>query len=287
MKTTKNHKLNNLLILYLSIFLLSFTGPLAKLISWPAHIIILGRSFFAAISLYVFFLFKKTSLKLKSKKDIAIFIGLGILLALHWVFYFAAIKVSTVAIGMISLYTYPVISTLIEPFFFNEKFRLKELISAIFVFVGIIILAPEFSLSNHIFQGILLGLSSALLFSIRSIYSRKIIKSYSGPIIMFYQLIFATIFLCPLLFFYSFQITTNNIIYLLLLSIICTGLAHTLWVSSLAHFKVATTGVISCLAPVLGALLAIFFIGEIPSLRTIIGGIIILLIVIYETIQIN
>ena len=163
-----------------------------------------------------------------------------------------------------------------------EKVCVSELWAALAVFIGILIMNPTLSFSNHYFLGTIVGISSAILMSIRNIFSRPLVKQYSGEIIMLYQTLGAIILL-PLLFVFNWNLTQTNTINILFLAIICTAFAHTLWIRSLAHFKATTTGTLSCLAPVIGSFLALIFLKEKLSIHTIIGGSIILCISFLET----
>ena len=109
--------------LYLAVLMLSGTGLFSKLISLSAAHIILFRCLIAFVSLWLAAIVMKQSLAFHRKKDIAILAGLGALMAFHWATYYHAVKVSTVAVGMISIYTYPVMTAIMEPFLFKERVK--------------------------------------------------------------------------------------------------------------------------------------------------------------------
>ena len=107
----------SLISLHFTVVLLGGTALFSHLVPLSASDITLMRSVFACIALFLFLKFSSENLALASRKDYLIAIGLGILMALHWVTYFAAMQYSSVSVGMIALFTFPVITVLIEPFF--------------------------------------------------------------------------------------------------------------------------------------------------------------------------
>lgn len=133
-------------------------------------------------------------LSLARKKDYFIGIGLGILMAAHWVSYFAAMQYSSVSVGMIALFTFPVITVLIEPFFEGIRLVWQDILSALVVFIGIFLIVPEVSLENDVTLGILVGILSAVLYAFRNLCHRKYFSHYSGSLAMAYQTL--VIFFC-------------------------------------------------------------------------------------------
>ncbi|MDA1354499.1 MAG: DMT family transporter [bacterium] len=277
----KENKLN----LYFSIFLLSFTGLSAKLVPLSAIPITFSRAGIAAICLGLFALLSRVPLRL-NRQHILPVIGIGALLGLHWMTYMHALKISTVAIGMISLYSFPVFTALFEPLLLKEPFRKGDLLAAVAVFIGIVIMNPVLSLESNILQGCLWGIGSAFLYSLRNVFSRYYLRTYAGETIMVYQLAIASAICIPLLLVTSntelSQLNSHGWIHLLIFALPLTALAHTLWVKNMSHFKAAFVGTVSCLAPVFGAIWAIPVLGEALNSRTIIGGTIILCISAYE-----
>ena len=132
----------------------------------------------------------------------------------HWVTYFYALKLSNVAIGMISLFTFPILTALLEPLFFKIKLNPFYLVLGVFILIGMYILVPEFSLKNNTFKGVLMGLLSALFYALRLLISKKHTKKYDGSMLMFYQIFFISIFMLPVLFFFKYPELKNQFSYL-------------------------------------------------------------------------
>src|SRR3989344_4468916 len=113
----------SLIEIHIAVLLFGLAGIFGKLLSLPPIIITLGRVLFASIVLLIIILYKKQKIQLNTKKDYIIFIVLGIILAIHWTTFFQSIKLSTVAIGLLTFSTFPVFTTFIEPIVFNEKIK--------------------------------------------------------------------------------------------------------------------------------------------------------------------
>lgn len=279
-----NH-IKNLSGLLLATFFISTSGVLGKYIAMPSEVIIWFRSVFAMVFLYAFCRFKKVDLKIKSNKHIVPFIISGIFMAIHWVTYFYALKRSNVAIGMLSLYTFPVMIAFLEPLFLKIKFNPMYILLGCMVLLGVYILAPDFNLESSNVQGILFGLLSALCYSIRILILKQYVAQYDGGMLMFYQTLIITICLLPVLFFMDISGFESQFPYLLLLALLTTAIGHSLMVHSLQFFSVSTASIISSVQPIFGIILAFIFLNEIPTWNTFVGGSLILATVVIESVR--
>ena len=154
-------------------------------------------------------------------------------------------------------------------------------------------LIPEWNWTNTTNQGLFWGTISAILYAVRTIFSRKFITKYSGTLQMGYQTLVSTLVLLPLVLL-STNITldtlrtiqTMDIVNIILLSTVFTALAHSLFLSTLTSLSAGVAGVITTLEPVIAILLAFLILNEVPSPHTmVIGGIILTLVFIQTTIQ--
>ena len=134
--------------LLLEVLLISTSGVLGRYIALPTEIIIWFRSFLAVIFLYIFLKIKKTSLKVQHPKEYIPFLIGGILMGAHWITYFYALKLSNVALGMLSLYTFPVIIAILEPLILKVKFQAIHLFFGVLILIGLYILTPKFDLES-------------------------------------------------------------------------------------------------------------------------------------------
>ena len=277
--------LKNLSGLILATLFISTSGVLGKYIAMPSEVIIWFRSAFAMIFLYAFCKYEKINLNVIHLKTHIPLIISSLFMAAHWVTYFYALKLSNVAIGMLSLFTFPVITALLEPIFIKSKFNPVHLVLGLMVLTGVYILAPEFNIESSNVKGILFGLFSALCYSIRFLILKQHVNLYNGSMLMFYQTTVITIVLFPVLFFMDLSGFQSQFPYLLLLALLTTAIGHSLMVHSLKFFSATTTTIISSIQPVFGIIIAFIIVDEVPSKNTIWGGLLIISTVFIEAIR--
>ncbi|MBN1828075.1 MAG: DMT family transporter [Deltaproteobacteria bacterium] len=263
--------------------LLGGTILFPKLIALPPSTIIFMRAVFAALFLWVFALLRRHSLKISSRKDALIIMALGALLGIHWVLLFYAIQISTVAVAGLSFYTYPVMTAILEPLISREKIKGRDVIVASLAFAGVALMTPSFDLSSLMTRGVLVSLLTAFLFALRNIFNRPFVQRYSGTTVMVYQLAIVA----PLLWFLFDinigEIEGKNLLLLLLLGTVFTALPHTVFTASLGVLKAKTVSVIASIQPLYAAIFAVLLLHEIPTVPTIVGGIVIVSCSLYES----
>lgn len=281
----KNDYVKRLIELNLATVFISTSGALGKFIDMSTPVIIWWRSALAILFLYAFIRFKDHKLTLYSKKDTAVIILSGLLTGAHWITYFYALKLSNVAIGMLSLFCYPVITALLEPLFLKTKLDKVHILLGILVLFGIFLLAPDFNIESSHVKGILFGLLSAIFYAVRILISKQLVTKYNGTLLMFYQLVVLTIVLVPTLIYMGTSGIKTEWPFVLMLAFITTALGHTMLVHSLKHFSGSTASIISSAQPVFGIIIAYFFLNEIPTSNTFWGGLIILSTVLIESIR--
>lgn len=281
----ENSHLKNIGGLLFATLCISTSGVLGKYIDFPTESTVWFRAALAALFLYGYSKFKKIDLSLKNKKDFFPFLLSAIFMAAHWLTYFYALKLSNVAIGMLSLFTYPVIISLLEPLILKTKLNPIHIFLGLMVMLGIYILAPELSLESSTTKGILFGLLSALCFSLRILILKQHVANYNASTLMFYQTIIVTFLLAPFLFIDDLSNIKSQFPYLLMLAVITTAVGHTLLVNTLRFFTATTASIISSVQPIFGIIIAYFFISEIPTIKTFIGGSLIILTVVIEGIR--
>ena len=269
-------KKQSLLEIHAAVVLFGLAGLFGKWLAFSPFLIVLGRVFFASLALFLIFLFSKQDMRISPKKNYAVFILLGFILAMHWVAFFQSIQISTVAIGLLSYSSFPVFTVFLESLFFKEKLRISRLMFALLCVLGIFLIIPRFDLTDSVYQGVLWGLFAGFTFSILTILNRKLSQIYSSLLITFYQDLWATLFLLPFFFIIRPHLNGKDILLLLVLGIFCTALSHSLFIKGMRLIKAQTAAIISSLEPVYGIIMALFILKEVPSLRTILGGIVIL-----------
>lgn len=280
-----NSNMKSLMELNLATLILGSSGLLGKLIHLPPPFIIFARSFIAYFFIRLILKLTHSNHSVSFKKNRLFFLLSGFFLAAHWVFYFFALEVSTVSIAFISVFTFPVITTLIEPFFFRSRLSSINLLSAMAVLVGIYILLPGFDLQNNTTLGVVLGVLSALFYALRNLMNKQYIHIFSGTDIMSVQLLVTSVLLSPTVFLYKLDMQYDSIIFLILLGVVTTAIGHTLFVRSLRNFKTSTASIITSMQPIYGIILAVIILGEKLTTKTIIGGILIITTVFFESLQ--
>ncbi len=171
--------------IHIAVFLFGFAGLFGKFLSCSPLLIVLGRTFFASITLFVFArFFSKTVLFEFGKKEILFFILQGILLAVHWWSFFLSIQISSVAVGLITFSTFPLFVTFLEPLFFKEKLKTIDIIIADAVFTGILLVIPDFNFSNNITKGRFFGIISGFTFAVLALVNRRNAR-FCDPIAVF------------------------------------------------------------------------------------------------------
>lgn len=271
--------------IHVAVLLFGLAGLFGKWLLFSPVIIVLGRVFFASITLGLLLWFSKQSLKIAPKKNYVFLFLLGILLSVHWISFFQSIQISTVAIGLLSFSCYPVLTAFLEPLFFREKLIKINIFIALLCILGIFLIIPQFNLENSTYKGVLWGVFSGVTFAVLTILNRKFSQQFSSLLIAFIQDLSATLVLIPFLFILQPQLNARNIFLLFLLGVFCTAGAHSLFIKGMRHIKAQTASIINSLEPVYGIILALIFLHEIPSLRTILGGIIVLVAAMAATVS--
>lgn len=278
-----NEKRRSLLEIHFAVLLFGVSGLFGKFLTLPSLIIVLGRVVFSSIFLLILIGYFKEDIRLKQRKHYLYLVVMGVILAVHWVTFFHSIQLATVAIGLLTFSTFPMFVTFLEPYFFKERIRLSDVGIAVITFLGVVLVVPRYELGNQLTQGAIWGTVSGFTYAVLSVLNRKYIRDYSSTVIAFYEQVIAAIVLLPFLFIQQPVFRINDILLLILLGVVFTGVSHVTFIKGLKNIKTQTASIISCLEPVYGIALAALLLGEIPTLRELAGGVIILGTVFYST----
>lgn len=269
--------------IHIAVFLFGLAGLFGKLVALPAAIIVLGRVFFGAISLYILLKWMGRRLRLESRRAYGMLGVLGVVLAIHWLTFFQSIQVSTVAIGLLTYSAFPVFTAFLEPVFFKERLTMRDVLLALVTFAGVALVVPEFKLENEVTQGVLWGIASGLAFAFLAILNRKYVRTYSSLVLAYYQDLVATIVLLPFLFVLQPVFTVQSVALLVLLGVVFTAFSHSLFIDGLKSVPAKTASIIASLEPVYGIAAAALLLHEFPEWRVLLGGAIILAATAYVT----
>lgn len=275
----------SLIQIHLAVLLFSVSGLYAKLLSLPPMAIVLGRVVFSSLFLFCALKCFRTGFRLKRKRHLLILCLLGGLLAVHWTAFYQSIQQSTVAVGLLTFSTFPVFAAFLEPLFFREKLSRRDLLTALTAFAGIALVVPGFQWQSEATQGALLGVFAGFTYAVLSLMNRKYVAEYSSLLISFYEQFAAALVLLPFFLLSPPAVTGKDLLLLMLLGIVFTGIAHSLFIAGLKRVRTRTAGVISCLEPVYGIFLAWALLGETPSIKELAGGAVVLSSVFYATLR--
>lgn len=284
MSTTKTFN-QNILFLHIAVMLFGLSGVVAQFVEIPAVLVALGRVICSSLLLFLIAVFKKDSLRLQSKKDYALIIFTGAVMAVHWTTFFQSIQVSSVAIGTITFSTFPLFLTFLEPVVFHEKLKKQSIFSAVILFIGVLITIPEFSMANNTTVGIIWGMICSFTYAVMTLANRYFSAHYAGRIICLYEQGTAAIVLLPAFFIVRASWRIPDIAGVAFVGFICTAFAYSLYVSAQKGVKAQTAGIISGMETVYGILYALLFLGEIPSGRELIGGAVILGVAMHSSLK--
>jgi drug/metabolite transporter (DMT)-like permease len=200
------------------------------------------------------------------------------LLALHWTSFFQAIAVSNVAIGLLSFSSFPLFTAALEPLLLHQRPSRIHIVAALLILPGIYLLVPSFTLQNQTTLGIFWGVLSGATFALLSVANRGLGQRYPSLVISLYQDGVATLVLLPALFLApsASMWAPRELFILLFLGVICTALAHTLFIASLRHMTAQSASLVASLEPVWGIIFGILLLQELPTAITLVGGVLIL-----------
>lgn len=275
----------NILYLHIAVMLFGLAGVAAQFVEIPAVLTALGRVICSSILLFLIAVFKKDRLSLNSKKDYGMIVLTGVVMAAHWTTFFQSIQVSTVAIGTITFSTFPLFLTFLEPLIFHERLRKQSITSAVVLFIGVLITIPEFSMTNHTTIGIIWGMISSFTYAVLTLANRYFSARYAARTICLYEQGSAAIVLLPALFLMEASWRIQDIAGVAFVGFICTAFAHSLYISAQKSVRAQTAGIVSGMETVYGIVYALLFLGEIPSVRELIGGAVILSVAMYSSIK--
>ncbi len=262
--TATLHSNKNLYILHLTVLIWGFTGILGALISIDAVQMVWYRVLIATISLSLYFLFSKTSLKV-TKKQFLQFFFTGSIVALHWVLFFHAIKVSTVSVTLVCLSSFTLFTAILEPLIKKQAISKGNIFVGLVIILGIYLI---FKFESQYTLGIIFGLSAALASTLFSIINSTLIQQSEAKIIGFYEMAGALFWITLYRLFdgtllhESFNLSLSDWFYLVILGTICTALAYVAGVSVMRTLSAFRVALITNLEPVYGIIIAVIFFGS-------------------------
>lgn len=280
----RNDNLKSYLNLHLIVFIWGFTAILGALITIDADNLVWYRMLIAMIFLGGFIVAKKQSFQVPIKEFFKL-IFVGLLIALHWIFFFKAIHVSNVSITLSIFSLGAFFASLLEPLFYGRKVLWYEVFFGLIIIAGLgLILQVEIKYLT----GVYYALAAIILGVLFTLMNGKLISDHEPSVITFYEF-GAGVFFITIYFLFQgkftadfFQMSLNNWILLLILASICTAYAFTASVKVMQKLTPYTVMLTTNLEPVYGIVLAYFILGgkEKMSVEFYVGAVIIIITVI-------
>lgn len=253
----------NLITLHITVFIWGFTGILGAIISIDASYLVWYRVLIAFVSLYAYFLFKKTPIRVSKETFIKLFFT-GAIVAMHWILFFQSIKSSTVSVALVSLSSLTLFTAILEPILKKQRISKLEIFTGLLIIFGIYMI---FKFESQYTFGIICGLLSAFFASIFSIINSKQIQNRPAAIISFYELIGAWVWVSIYLLFTEglkapVSLNPSDFAFLFILGTICTSVAYVSGVAVMKELSAFKVALITNLEPIYGIILAFLFFGK-------------------------
>ena len=277
-------KLKSLIHFHFIVFIFGFTAILGSLISIDSLSLVWYRMSIAFVVLLILSVFLRINIFI-SKSLLLKMLFAGVLIALHWITFFKAIKVSNVSITLSVLSLGAFFTSFLEPFFYKRKIIKYEVVLGVIVVIGMSLI---FSSQLFYLEGIIYALISVFLSVVFALLNGKLISESSALVISIYELLGGVILISLVLFMIDgfsenfFKINDSDMLWLLILGIICTAYAYVVSVDVLKHLSPYSTMISINMEPVYAVFISLIILGESEylSINFYIGFIIVLVSVI-------
>lgn len=253
----------SLIVLHGTVLVWGFTGVLGALISISSVHLVWYRVLIAFITLFIYFKITKNSIKVSREAFLKLFFT-GAIVGAHWILFFQSIKSSTVSVGLVCLSSLTLFTAILEPILKKSRISRLEIVIGLLIIFGIYLI---FKFESRYTTGIVFGLLSAFFGSLFSIINSKQIQNRPAPVISYYELIGAWVWISLYLlatdgFNSSMRLNVSDTVYLLILGIVCTSIAYVAGVSVMKHLTAFRVALITNLEPIYGIILAFLFFGK-------------------------
>jgi drug/metabolite transporter (DMT)-like permease len=245
--------------LHFVVLLFGLTGIFGKLIEAPSFVLVWYRVAIAIVAVFIFFKLKKTPFLL-DKKWLLRSLGVGVIVAVHWITFFESIKQSNVSVALICFSSTTLFTALIEPFFFKRKIKVYEILLGLVIIGG---LSFIFTVELQYKLGILLSIFSAFLASLFTVINGVFVKQQDAKVISFYQLIGCLLLVSIYSLVVSgvslapYKLNLNDVVWVLILGVVCTAFAYIASVHVMKQLSPFTVTISVNLEPIYSILLAV------------------------------
>ena len=278
----------NILLMHFVILIFGFTGILGKLITIEAIPLVFWRTLIGGGAIYVWLKLRREISK-KTHLDLLKMGGIGLLVAIHWITFFASIKASNVSVALTMLATSPMFIGFLEPLIFKRKIDWRELTVAAVVLLGV---GTIFSFNTTYHEGMILGIISAFFASLFATFNGVLVKTHDASNISLVELLTASVAIFMLLLFTGevnwdlLMLSNQDWFWIIILALVATSFAFIAFTSIMTVLTPFTTSVAINLEPIYSIILAVIIFGEeeIMGPRFYVGALIIICAVLLNSI---
>lgn len=264
-------RVSALVSLHAAVLLFGFAGLFGKWIDLPAATIVFGRTAIAAAVLWMLL-----AMAPQGRRAFEWRMAFnGAVLAAHWFAFFKAIQIANVATGLLGFASFPLFVLLLELALLHARARRADWAIAGMAVAGLLVLVPEPHIDNRVVQGLAWGVLSGFAFALLAVSNRALAARRAPAAIAFWQNVCAAACLAPALAISPVRPDAREWALLVVLGVVCTALAHTLFIRSMRVLTAHTASVVTALEPVYGIALAALLLDEVPDARTIAGAVLI------------
>ena len=278
-------KSKNLIYINIASLIMSFSGLFAKWISVESYSIIFGRSVAALPVLLLICILFKVIKPIQSKRHLILIIFSGLFLTLHWTLFYKSVQISSVSVGVIAIFSYPLITSILEPLLTQSVFKIRMVLESIILLVSLYILSGHTINGESVYIGLILGIIAAFSFALRNIIIKEIVDEYSPIWLMMIQIGISIILLAPFGIAPLMDAGAKNIGLIIIVGIMVISLSHTLFIQSMKTLSATAIGVISSLQLIYAIVASWLFLNETISINIILGAFLISSVAVYEQIK--
>lgn len=262
--------------MHVAALMFGLTGILGKLAEAGPLAIVLGRAMFAVLALVLFArLFSRPLLRGITRVRLLQLAACGLLLGIHWLTFFHAVKIAGVGIATLGFASFPAFVVILEALLWKERPSRMDLLKVGLVCAGLVLVAPTFDLGDSATTGLLWAVLSGFCFAAVSVGNRYTSGDLNAVQVACWQNLIILVCLLPFSAGAVADMAPMDWLWIALLGLFCTGLAHGLFVASLSVLKARVASLFFALEPVYGILFAWYLFAEQPTLRMLIGGVMI------------
>ncbi len=274
-----NKHLRGGLLITLSMFLFSWIGPFVRYIDLPPTVIIFHTSLFTALILIFYYAGSGKLKDLLVKKYLLWLILSALFVFANVYMYYKAYQATTMANAVLTHYTAPIFAALLAPIILKEKLERITVISLVISMSGLFLIASAKGIaigSQHL-AGIIYGSLSGLFYGLSILVSKRLVQHYQPFVILFFQCVLTAIIVAPFLKGFAFSMNLESLMLLIAYTFIVCLLGVFLYLKGLITVEAQHAGILAYSEPVIVVVLGFLFYREVPTVKTIVGGLLIII----------